>query len=203
MTGSRWPSAYATAGRPTTHSRVLTRAVPVRYDPPSIRHSVKGNTGRPMEFPTRPPRAQRLYHVVACHLEKFWRSKVIPGVKLACGFLILRSATSRAMIFVLLAAVFPGPPTIHPTENCSVAEAERCLELRGLCSPLFQQPELPSVASNPLCYEERPRVCRPCHDAFGEFEMNFVERLISYGPFWFKYINRVFSSDNEVASIDP
>ena len=92
-----------------------------------------------MELPTR-PRAQRLYHVVACHLEKFWRSKVIPAVKLAVDFLIptvVRLATSRVMIFVLLASVFPGPRTIHPTEDCSLAEAKRCLELRGLCNPCF------------------------------------------------------------------
>ena len=181
----------------------LTRAVPGRYNPPSIRHSSEGNTGRPMELPTR-PRTQRLHHVVAGHFEKFWRSKVIPAVELAFGFLVLTAArlgTTRTLLFVLLASVFPGPPTIHPTEDCSLAEAKRCLELRGLCNPLFQPPGLPSVTSNPLCYEERPRICRPCHDAFGEFEMNFVERLIYYGPFWLRYIIRVFSSDNEVASI--
>ena len=109
---------------------------------------------------------------------------------------------TKLLLVVLLASIYPGPPTIHPTEDCTLAEAKRCLELRDLCNPAFREPGMPSVLNNPLCYDEKPRICRQCRDAFGEFEMTFVERLVHYGPFWLRYLDRVFSGDDDVPSVD-
>ena len=37
-----------------------------------------------------------------------------------------------AVLTVLLASLFPGYPTIEPTDDCSLQEAQRCLELNDM-----------------------------------------------------------------------
>ena len=95
---------------------------------------------------------------------------------------------------VFLASFLPGFPTIHPTPDCSVKEAKKCLELKGVCSPMPINPMVSPipVSTTEPCLNEKPRICRKCRDAF-KYEMNFFERFVHYSPFWLKYLIRVFS----------
>ena len=101
----------------------------------------------------------------------------------------------RVLFVVFLASAFPGSPTIYPTPNCSVDDAKKCLELKANCLPMAGDP-IP-VSITPSCLKDKPRICGKCKDAIIEFNMNFFERLYYYGPFWVKYLKRVFSKDSE------
>lgn len=92
------------------------------------------------------------------------------------------------MVFVLIvASLYPGEPTIEPTEECSLAQAERCQMLQGICSPAFDTmtPMQFSPQGTQICAVERPQLCRMCAGALVGYEMVYFERLVHYGPWWF------------------
>ena len=112
------------------------------------------------------------------------------------------SLASIIFVFVL-ASVYPGEPTIEPTENCTLSQAERCVELQSICNPTFDAmfPGVPSVQSTRICAVERPQLCRKCARALVGYDMSYIERLVYYGPWWFelpRWVGGFFqSSTNE------
>ena len=95
-----------------------------------------------------------------------------------------------AVFAVVVASVFPGVPTIEPTPDCSVREAERCVELNAVCASGPWDPPGFNPGMTDLCFVERRRLCERCRDAFIGFDMNWVERLLYYGPWWFQLADR-------------
>lgn len=103
------------------------------------------------------------------------------------------------LLALLAALVLPGRPTIVATEKCPEYAAERYLYLLEHCVPNLEfQPGMPGALATPwapateICVEEKPILERRCSDAVAGFEMNFVERLFNYGPYWLQVAKRLF-----------
>ena len=58
-----------------------------------------------------------------------------------------------------------------------------------------------AISATKLCLEDKPRACDPCSDALIEYNQSFVERVFYYGPFWLRWIKRVFAEDEVARAI--
>lgn len=95
-----------------------------------------------------------------------------------------------SLIFALFfALLFPGYPSIEPTEHCTRSEAERCVELRDICyggRSIDVRDYNPM--SSPMCLS-MSEVCSPCESALVGYDMFFLERLVYYGPWWIQWFD--------------
>jgi len=92
---------------------------------------------------------------------------------------------------LVLASLYPGRPTIEPTEGCPEETVERYLELKAYCGHgLGWDPRL-TPPPDSVCFERLPKLRDQCREALG-YDMNWAERFLHYGPFWFQLAQRVF-----------
>lgn len=99
---------------------------------------------------------------------------------------------------LLAALLYPGRPTIVPTEGCSETDAKRYMEVLEACAENVDfYPRLPSPSTSDLCLKEKPRLRQRCAEALAGYEMGFVERFFYYGPYWLQFARERFQRQGE------
>ena len=109
---------------------------------------------------------------------------------------IVAKHAGKLLIAALLAAIYPGEPTIRPTPDCTLEEACECRRLQQLCWANESDPMLPSVRGTTVCVDDLPRACNKCDEALGDYEMTYFQRFVHYGPWWLKYVKGAMADAN-------
>ena len=95
------------------------------------------------------------------------------------------------VLALVLASLYPGRPTIEPTEDCPQETVARYLALKDLCGQGLELDPRLTRRPDPACFERLPRLRAQCRDAVG-YPMSWAERFVHYGPFWLQLARRVF-----------